>query len=173
MFVFHEMHVLLNDLIGVGKIKFISFDFVHHMMDMEHAYQDRPDYPYLRQLRRMRALARCFPGRVLGFAAFEPFRPGAFRIVREAMENGFCGVKFYPPSGYRPVDNEVTGITGDDPREIDRRNHELFAYCVNHDVPILAHCTAGGMERIPGVTGRLRDTLRASTVLPSTCKNVT
>jgi predicted TIM-barrel fold metal-dependent hydrolase len=127
--------------------------FVHHMMDMDNHYPNgRSLYPFVDlQLRRMRALVQASGGRLLTFVAFDPFREEGVEVVREALHDGCAGVKFYPPSGYRPLGNTVEDLkgTGQDPEEVDRRNLALFRLCAELDAPVFAHCSPGGMESRP------------------------
>jgi len=142
---------------------------VHHLMDLEHAYDDRPSLPNDGQIERLQPLARLFPGRLLDFVAFDPFRRNAaLPVVRAAIESGAAiGVKFYPPSGYRAAGNgpwppkpswwkfaqraqwnaRYAGWQGTD---LDRINDRLFAWAEANGVPILAHCTPEGFEAVAG-----------------------
>jgi predicted TIM-barrel fold metal-dependent hydrolase len=118
--------------------------FVHQMMDMEKHYCDPPAYEFITvQIPRMRRLAIESGGRLLGFVAYSPLREKPVEVVQLACASGFVGVKFYPPSGYRPIGNAGMLPDGD---LIDQRNLELFRYCQENGVPVLAHCTPGGFE---------------------------
>lgn len=122
--------------------------FVHHMMDMALHYDDKPDYDFVtQQIPRLRKLGTESGGALVGFVAYSPLREHPVDVVRLACQTGFLGVKFYPPSGYRPIGNE-SAIPGGD--EIDKKNRELFDYCVRAEIPILSHCTAHGFEAGPG-----------------------
>jgi predicted TIM-barrel fold metal-dependent hydrolase len=86
---------------------------------------------------------------------------GSFAIVKDAIENkGFIGVKLYNALGYRPDGNSAVDkkrrkifrknrmiqysiFTG---KEIDGVLEELYRYCEREQVPITAHCVAGGIE---------------------------
>jgi predicted TIM-barrel fold metal-dependent hydrolase len=108
---------------------------VHLMMDMQYAYTPprEPRYPFAEQLRRMRFLAGENPRTLLGFSAFDPRRPDPF-----VPPEGFAGVKFYPAMGYRPHGN-------DDPA-IQAAVDTFFKTCVQHDLPVLTHCTPKGFQ---------------------------
>lgn len=138
--------------------------FIFHMMDMDNHHPAAPGrsahsrFAFVdEQIPRMRRLAERSGGRLLGFVAYDPFRPYAVQIVRHALEHGFAGVKLYPPSGYRPIGNRDGELRGATAAEVDRRNLELFRLCCDMDVPIFAHCSPGGMERVRGVTGAYSD----------------
>lgn len=100
------------------------------------------------------------------FMAFDPLRQildaqGATvttprEMVEKAIFNtGFVGVKLYPPMGFRPAGNTEQGLTfpervleevralgvQDFPARLDRTLDELYAWCVQHRVAILAHAT--------------------------------
>jgi predicted TIM-barrel fold metal-dependent hydrolase len=104
------------------------------------------------------------PSLVHGFIAFDPWRyaddvvlgrsPDALKIVDVALKHdGFIGVKLYPPMGFRAAGN-VRRSRDDFPEEFRRRHANnpgralddalacLYAYCVENDVPIMAHCAA-------------------------------
>lgn len=58
-------------------------------------------------------------------------------IVKRAVnEQGFAGVKLYPPIGFRPHGNEDLLPEGAD---YDRELHRLYQWCLDNDVPIKAH----------------------------------
>lgn len=71
-------------------------------------------------------------------------------IVQRAIDNGFIGVKLYPPMGFRPFNNNhiplpsyVTdrekGLGGDAGIAIHAALYELYAWCESKQVPIMAH----------------------------------
>lgn len=101
-------------------------------------------------------------GRVHGFAPFCPFRElmtldasgigDSMRLVRRAIETrGFIGVKLYPPMGFAAWGN--TGRTEwkgkasllpvasapDFGKQLDASMQRLFTYCLDNDVPVMAH----------------------------------
>jgi predicted TIM-barrel fold metal-dependent hydrolase len=121
-------------------------EFVHHMMDMQKAYechgttpdQVAPAYSLDKQLERMKGLASEYPGRVRGFAAFDPRRQAWPAHVARAIEDGFVGFKFYPAMGYRPFDDENESV---------RENiYAFFDVCIKKDIPVFVHCTPQGFE---------------------------
>ena len=120
-----------------------NFVFVHHMMDMELAYEPRrrPRYEFLTgQLPRMVHLARdaMTDGTLLiGFSAFDPRRTD-WSIFEASLKLGFCGFKFYPPLGYRAWKNED--------RNVQNRVREFFERCEASDIPIFTHCTPLGFQ---------------------------
>lgn len=124
--------------------------FVHHMMDLQRTYSDKPRLSFEEQIPRMGKLDGGFEGKLLHFVAYDPLRgESSLSSVQRGIDAGAVGVKFYPPSGYRALGN-------DDP-EIDRLNRRLFAFCVARDIPIFTHCTPGGFEAVQGYGEKMAD----------------
>lgn len=141
--------------------------FVYHMMDMDKHYPPgKCRFGFVgQQIPRMRELSRKNGGLLLGFVAYDPFRCDGVDVVRNALEAGFAGVKFYPPSGYRPIDNSDKEVDGASAADVDERNLALFQLCVDFDAPLFAHCSPGGMERVSGKTGKYSDPERWRRIL--------
>jgi Predicted metal-dependent hydrolase of the TIM-barrel fold len=101
-------------------------------------------------------------GRVHGFVPFCPFREimtmksdglgDSMRLVRFAVEtHGFIGVKLYPPMGFAAFGNSNRDVWRDKPglpsaardqdfgKRLDAAMARLFAWCLEQDVPIMAH----------------------------------
>lgn len=148
--------------------------FVHHMMDMEKAYDAKPIMPFTDQIRRMKTLDQRMGGSFVHFVAFDPFRRGnALELVKQAVENGGAmGVKFYPPSGYRATGNQIpdepsilkpgsrarwnSRYQGLSAGALNKLNDELFEYCEKRSVPVFTHCTPKGFEADTGY-GQMAD----------------
>jgi predicted TIM-barrel fold metal-dependent hydrolase len=97
-----------------------------------------------------------------GFIGFDPVRciddqkqnvhPNALEIVKAAIEQqGFIGVKLYPPMGFRAIGNasapalDFSTLPGVrpyviTPQMVDAALTELYDYCNTNEVPIMAHC---------------------------------
>lgn len=103
------------------------------------------------------------PSLVHGFIAFDPWQyvddvsnkrsPNALDVVCTALDrDGFVGVKLYPPMGFRATCNTgrpdkefLPRLTRDHPnlgQALDCALDTLYAYCIDNDVPIMAHCAA-------------------------------
>ena len=125
---------------------------VHLMMDLElHYLPDPPVYDFVaQQIPRMRELANQSGGRLVVFAAFDPYREKCQEIIESAIEKGCIGVKFYPPSGYRPSGNKDGTYDGPPAWQLDARNDKLFEFCANNSVPVFTHCTPSGFTAAPG-----------------------
>lgn len=103
-----------------GKVSLM----VSHMMDMAPSYNQKEDgkilVPIQRQANLMNKQQQSAGGKLLYFAAYNPFRdhwgsdfhPGkSLEIVKKAYEQqGAFGVKVYPPSGYAPYGNHIPSM---------------------------------------------------------------
>jgi predicted TIM-barrel fold metal-dependent hydrolase len=110
------------------------------MMDMSYAYPgSRPDVRFERQRALVTELTAQAGGRIMPFYAFDPrrARPDPTEEVNRAMEDqGFVGIKLYPPLGYMPIGNAD--------RNVERALEGLYAYCCRneeHPIPITVHCS--------------------------------
>ena len=89
-------------------------------------------------------------------------------LVKDAIESkGFIGVKLYNSLGFRPYGNADSELSLKrrhiavrnqklpylfDGEEYDEVLCELYDYCVDHEVPITAHCVMDGIEAYPGAS---------------------
>ena len=157
---------------------------VSHMMDLGPVYDQPAQAGKLlefqtEQVRRMEAFQNDPAAGMIYFTAYNPYRdhwrggsPGdALRAVQSAVhKHGAWGVKFYPPSGYRPTDNAIVprpraifnrhaGIQWDgryggfrpDPNAgLNRTIWEFLQWCVREDVPVFVHSGTGEFEARKG-----------------------
>jgi predicted TIM-barrel fold metal-dependent hydrolase len=118
--------------------------FVHYMMDMKYGCEE-PDDPYYaffpQQCEYMLQLAACSGGSLIGFSAFDPRRENWREIADKSLRMGFLGFKFYPSMGFLPIGNEAN---------IERRVEDFFLYCIEREIPVVAHCTPTGFQGIKG-----------------------
>jgi predicted TIM-barrel fold metal-dependent hydrolase len=129
--------------------------FASALVDFQFWLKDAPETSFPDQIELGSRLTRAFPGRIHFLAPFDPWRevaatagqPGSLELVKKAvMEDGFIGVKVYPPMGFAPIDNAAldfskVGVT--DPRfgkQLDDALENLYVWAVKEDVPIMAHC---------------------------------
>lgn len=138
--------------------------FTPLIVDMHHWFGERAALPgsYQAQLDAMRALLREYRGRMLPFAAFDPERerlrrlePGApplRELLRGLAEEGFVGIKLYPPFGFRPARNDLLDpahecavrVPHAQRLEYDGLLEELYSACEALDLAISAHCEDPG-----------------------------
>ncbi len=96
-----------------------------------------------------------------------PEKYSSLELAKDAVRNkGFVGVKVYNTLGYRPLGNAAvdekrgrifrnngmdryTAFTGD---ELDQVLRELYGFCVQEQVPVIAHCLSDGIEAYPGAS---------------------
>jgi predicted TIM-barrel fold metal-dependent hydrolase len=97
-----------------------------------------------------------------GYISFDPLRAvfhnngldriDPFKLVRDAIDkHGFLGVKLYPPMGFLPLRNVqhrpakfayfiAKALPNVNIRkQLDEALGELYQYCTDNDVPIMAH----------------------------------
>lgn len=139
--------------------------FVHHMMDMDKVYGTSSATPFHVQVVRAQKLDAAAQGKLAHFAAFDPFRRAdAMEFVELAYKNGALGLKFYPPSGYRPTQNffpRKPGLfqnrdgwnsryDGWQPKHLDEVIDKVFQWALGKDFPLFAHCTPFGFQGAAG-----------------------
>jgi predicted TIM-barrel fold metal-dependent hydrolase len=76
---------------------------------------------------------------VIPFIAIDPRRKNLLALVRKYVEeHGFRGLKLYPPMGYYPNDPAL---------------HPIYAYAQENGLPLIAHCSPGGVSQKGRITG--------------------
>jgi amidohydrolase family protein len=84
------------------------------------------------QLVGTRAAALRHPGRVLPFVGVDTQRSEHFETLQHAVERfGFVGVKLYPSLGSQ-VDTPAMD--------------KIYSFCIEHELPIVVHCSRGGFQ---------------------------
>jgi len=128
--------------------------FAPAILDLDYwlGWGSRKPTPLEMQIEVMERIIRLSGGRMHSFSAFDPrrhFSEGerSLRLVKDALEKGFVGVKIYPPMGFAPFGN--TGrkrpekwSDGDFPKQmaqLDKAMTQFFEFCEGMQVPILAH----------------------------------
>lgn len=134
--------------------------FVPAMVDMDLHLGDASLVTLRQQVDLMEYIFVATGGRFHGYVAFDPLRqarvdgarPGGhnspmspIRIVQRAVtEQGFIGVKLYPPMGFRPTGNSALQHCGghgkQERAQYDKLLEELFEWCASERVPVLTHC---------------------------------
>ncbi|HRN53065.1 MAG TPA: amidohydrolase family protein [Gemmatimonadaceae bacterium] len=106
--------------------------FVVLPMDLAYMGRGRPRADLDAQHDELRRLAAEHPGRVLPFVAVDPRRPQLLEMLRRRIEDdGFRGLKVYPNLGYAPDDPVLRPV---------------FAYAADRNLPVMAHCSRGGVR---------------------------
>lgn len=125
--------------------------FVHQLLDTDNFFTDSLDieYPtffsYEVQIKKFEQLNKQFPNKLAGMVGFNPTKANSLDIVKKAInDQGFVGIKFYPPLGYHAFDDNPT---------YKERITALLDYCIEKDVPLFSHCNKGGFEAHPKRSG--------------------
>jgi uncharacterized protein len=107
--------------------------FVVLPMDMAYMDRGKVKQSLAEQHEDLRLLQQNYGDVVIPFAAVDPRRPGVVETTKELLaERGFRGIKLYPPLGYSPNDPVL---------------EPLYAYAERHRIPVLTHCSRGGVQR--------------------------
>ena len=135
--------------------------FAPAMVDMDAHLGDRALVTLRQQVDLMEMIFAITGGRFHGYAAFDPLRQARYddygageksplsplNVVKRAIEEqGFVGVKLYPPMGFRPLGNgELAKCVADEATryylgKYDAVLMRLFDWCAQNDVPVIAHC---------------------------------
>ena len=65
--------------------------------------------------------------------------------IESIGSHAFAGIKVYPPLGFNPWPEDTDGYTDDEEMERElEKVHYLYAFCIRHNIPLTAHCNAGG-----------------------------
>ncbi|MBW3019426.1 amidohydrolase family protein, partial [Candidatus Woesearchaeota archaeon] len=94
---------------------------------------------YSEQINQLVDCIPLHPWKFFPFVMFDPRRPDALDIVKDAISRGAVGVKFYPAMGYNPNPDAETNTA-----EMKQALEDLYEYCQQFNIPIISHCTAGG-----------------------------
>lgn len=101
--------------------------FIVLSMDMEFMGAGKVSRTYNCQIEELARLKKEYPNNVIPFYHVDPRRPCVVEFLKYAVEAyGFMGVKLYPPLGYFPYDTRLD---------------EVYKYCQEKNLPIMAHCS--------------------------------
>jgi predicted TIM-barrel fold metal-dependent hydrolase len=76
------------------------------------------------------AVSKKYPGQIVSFCTVDPRREDALERVKRYHELGCVGIKIYPNLGYLPTCPMLM---------------DIYEYAQDHDMPIMAHCSPGGL----------------------------
>ncbi|NQV73767.1 amidohydrolase family protein [bacterium] len=107
--------------------------FVVLPVDFSYMGAGNPKQPYLDQLGELRQLKRdpVVGPRIHPFVGIDPRREGFLQLAKTYIErHEFAGIKLYPPLGFSPLDERLT---------------PLWEWSEAKQVPIMVHCSSGGV----------------------------
>lgn len=107
--------------------------FVVLPMDMEFMGAGKVPKAYSAQLEELAELCRDpeYGENILPFVAVDPRRPNYMALLEKFVEQyNFRGIKLYPNLGYFPTDIRLA---------------PMWAYANQQDLPIITHCSPGGI----------------------------
>lgn len=107
------------------------------VVDMGPAFGEEQDVPIDEVLAQHVRLMERYPGRFYAYFGRDPRRPDTPERFRDAVANqGFRGIKIYPPCGYRPDDEACW---------------PLYETCIEFGVPALFHTGTASPPLDPGL----------------------
>ena len=105
--------------------------FVVLSLDLEYLGAGIAPLSYIDQLRQLIQLKYRYPDNLFPFVCADPRRPRFLELVTNTIEkHGFTGIKLYPSLGFCPADGRMMS---------------LYAYAEANDIPIITHCSRGGI----------------------------
>lgn len=105
--------------------------FIILPMDMEFMAAGRVKEKYESQLKNLCELRDKYPNQIIPFVAVDPRREHVFDLVKDYISNrSFAGIKIYLRLGFYPTD---------------KRLNKIYKYAEKNSIPILSHCSRGGV----------------------------
>lgn len=112
-----------------------EFKFVVLTLDMDQMGAGNAKQPYVEQLREAVGLRQLqgVGDVVLPFVCADPRRHDVGKFVQDWIDKDkkCVGIKLYPPLGFWPFDPRLD---------------DVYAFAEEHQVPVLAHCSRGGVH---------------------------
>jgi len=104
--------------------------FIILPMDMEFMLAGKVPTKLADQHEEIAALAKKYEA-IIPFIGTDPRRDDVLQVVAEMhSQHGFKGIKLYPPLGYYPNDSRLEPV---------------FQYAIDNNLPVMAHCSRGGV----------------------------
>lgn len=142
--------------------------YVGVLMDMTGAYDSHferkllpPPVPFRAQIDRMNALSKEQGGRLISFAAVDPFREDWRDLVDHGVANGARGFKLYCPLGVRPTESSVITPVNPDSKYREYRDaaispvpdqsaqarmEAILHHFASNELRLYSHCTPIGFQ---------------------------
>jgi uncharacterized protein len=99
-------------------------------MDMDYMKAGKAEQDYLQQLEQMADIKEKYQEQVIPFMAIDPRRPNLLELAKKYIDLGFGGFKLYPPLGYYPFDERLD---------------KVYAFAEAEGLPVITHCSPGGI----------------------------
>jgi predicted TIM-barrel fold metal-dependent hydrolase len=135
----------LDDKTNFSTLVVLSMDFDGAFANVYRPnLQTAPDVPFAdqaAQLLRLSPAATPTDPTIIPFVCLDPrnhdviegdTRKKMRRVIEGYIQQGFCGVKLYPPLGYLPEDVRLEGV---------------FDHCMENQIPVLVHGGVSGAGR--------------------------
>lgn len=110
-------------------------------LDMDYMQAGQAEQGFLTQLEQVADLKQKYGDLVLPFMAIDPRRPDLLKLAQKYIGLGFAGFKLYPPFGFFPFDERLD---------------EVYAFAEAEGLPIITHCSPGGIYWRGKITPELR-----------------
>lgn len=108
--------------------------FIALSLDFEYMGIGIPMRPFESQLKELSDLRDANKNALIPFCSVDPRRPNVVEeFKRWHQEYKFKGVKIYPNLGFYPYDPVLM---------------EIYEYCQKNQLPVLAHCSPGGIRKL-------------------------
>lgn len=126
-------------------------------MDMEFMGAGKVTEHFTSQLDGLSRIKQTYPTKehpyaLLPFVFAHPERPDVFDIVKKYIEeHDFSGIKIYPAIGYFPHDPRL---------------EQVYQYAEQYEIPIMTHCTRGGVYYKGKLTEERRTDPRSGKIYP-------
>ena len=116
--------------------------FVVLSLDMDQMGAGSAPKDYLHQLAELESLRGQYPQAIIPFINADPRREGIAALVQEYINRRyFGGIKLYPPLGYYPFD---------------QRLRPVYRFAEAKQLPIITHCSRGGITFKGKITPQMR-----------------
>ncbi|MGE0635793.1 MAG: amidohydrolase family protein [Bacteroidia bacterium] len=116
--------------------------FVVLSMDMEFMEAGSVKMKFEEQLNELADLKKKYGDIIHPFVFAHPERTGITDLVKKYIEvHNFSGIKLYPPLGYFPFDERLEGV---------------YEYAEKNSIPLISHCSRGGVFYKGKITDEMR-----------------
>ncbi len=98
---------------------------------------------YDKQITELKGLKLRYGNNIFPFLAVDPRRENMSALITENVGKGktFHGIKIYAPNGYSPTDPHLF-----DDKKAFVNNKSLYSFCIENNIPIMAHCSSAGFS---------------------------